>query len=257
MSEQILLFGAPLETLPQDLYIPPDALCVLLEIFEGPLDLLLYLVRKAKMDILVIPISEITEQYLVYIRMMQTLDITLASEYLLMAATLSEMKSRLLLPVLEREDEPEEEDMAFDLSKRLLAYAQLVDAAEKLSELPRIDSGIAVSAYEYIPEQPRQRPRGDLTLLLQAAAQLRYRQKVQQAHEISREQLPLAPRIALMQSRLEQENGWHDLRQFYQNEEGTGGLVVSLLALLELDRRQFLEWQQECAFAAVQLRKRA
>lgn len=256
LQQQILVFGEPVKTLPKDLYIPPEALRVLLETFEGPLDLLLYLIRKQNMDILDIEVRLITEQYLAYIEMMQALDIALAAEYLLMAATLAEIKARMLLPQIQSDDEADADPRA-ELADRLLIYAQTVQAAQNLAALARIDAGLVLSAHQE-PQGivPIIKPEAQPEKLAQMLQVIYERQALRRAHEVEREAYSLAERVELMESRLQAQYGWHSLQGFYQQEEGRGGLVVSLMAMLELDRAQVLEWQQEAAFEEVRLRAR-
>ncbi|SUO92032.1 segregation and condensation protein A [Suttonella indologenes] len=256
MQQQILVFGEPVKTLPKDLYIPPEALRVLLETFEGPLDLLLYLIRKQNMDILDIEVSLITEQYLAYMEMMQALDIDLAAEYLLMAATLAEIKARMMLP--QRHDaESQEPDPRAELADRLLIYAQTLQLAERLADLARLDAGFALSAQQ-APAGivPIIKPARDVNKLQQMLAAIYERQALRRAHEVEREAYSLAERVEMMENRLQHQTGWHALQGFYHSDEGRPGLVVSLMAMLELDRAQVLEWRQEDAFAEVLLRAR-
>lgn len=256
MQQQILVFGEPIKSLPKDLYIPPEALRVLLETFEGPLDLLLYLIRKQNMDILDIEVCMITEQYLSYMKMMQALDIALAAEYLLMAATLAEIKARMMLPQ-QHDDEAEEADPRAQLADRLLAYAQTVQAAEKLAALARIDAGFSLSAVQ-APNGivPVIKPDCRVETLQQMLMAIYERQALRRAHQVERETYSLAERVEMMELRLQAQQGWHHLQNFYQAAEGRAGLVVSLMAMLELDRAQILEWQQEGAFTEVLLRLR-
>lgn len=258
MEQQILVFGEPLERLPKDLYIPPEALRVLLTAFEGPLDLLLYLIRKQNMDILDIEVALITEQYLAYMNMMETLDIALAAEYLLMAATLAEIKARMLLPRPPAEDGAEEEDPRAELAERLLAYAKTAKAAERLAQHPRLDCGLALSAHSPpAAVVPLVKPDGDTEKLLKIISQIWQRQALKRAHEVEREAISLSERVNAMENRLREVRDWLHLHSFSHADEGRAGLVVSLMAMLELDRSQVLEWQQETAFADVLLRLRA
>lgn len=148
MEQTVLLFGEPVTQLPQDLYIPPDALRVLLDTFSGPLDLLIYLIRKQNIDILDIPVTLITEQYLAYLDLMEEMDMVLAAEYLLMAATLAEIKARMMLPRPPQSDDDEPEtDPRARLAEQILAYIQTGKAAENLAALPRVGAGTALSAH--------------------------------------------------------------------------------------------------------------
>lgn len=258
MEQLILVFGEPVKELPKDLYIPPQALRVLLESFEGPLDLLLYLIRKQKMDILDIPVTQITSQYLHYIHVMQTLDISLAAEYLLMAATLAEIKAHMMLPQVVQENEDEDEiDPRIALQERLQAYAQTVKAAQALAAWARIDAGLMLSAHQPPKTiRPRIKPDCDVQELQRALQQLRARQSLKAAHKVQEEAFSLAERVEKMEVKLRQKNSWQSFADFYTPEEGRGGKVVSLMALLELDKAQVIEWQQASAFADIRLRAR-
>lgn len=257
MEQQILVFGEPLERLPKDLYIPPAALRVLLNAFEGPLDLLLYLIRKQNMDILDIEVSLITEQYLAYMRMMETLDISLAAEYLLMAATLAEIKARMLLPRPPSEENDPDIDPRAELAERLLAYAKTVKASELLAHWSRLDCGFALSAHQAPAHlTPLIKPNADTEKLLKTITQLWQRQALKRAHEVEREAVSLSERIQSMEQRLYEVQDWLNLESFHPHSEGKAGLVVSLMAMLELDRAQILEWQQAQAFADIYLRPR-
>lgn len=257
MEQQILVFGEPLERLPKDLYIPPEALRVLLSAFEGPLDLLLYLIRRQNMDILDIEVALITEQYLAYLQMMETLDISLAAEYLLMAATLAEIKARMLLPRPPSIDTEDEDDPRAELAERLLAYARTVEAAEQLSCWARVDCGFALSAHQPPTDiVPVVKPSADTEKLLKVMTQIWQRQALRRAHEVEREVVSLSERVNRMEQQLRETQQWLNLQSFYQVQEGRVGLVISLMAMLELDRAQVIEWHQEEAFAEVLLRVR-
>lgn len=256
MEQLVLLFGEPLKKLPRDLYIPPDALRVMLSVFEGPLDLLLYLIRKHNIAIYDIPVALITEQYLAYIRAMRELDMSLAAEYLLMAATLADIKARMLLPQPETLDE-EEADPRAELANRLLRYAQTADAAAMLSAMARVDAGIALSAHT--PPAaivPRAKPDADGEHLAQTIRRLWFQHGLRRAHQVEPEAYSLAERIERMEAQLAAEHGWHNFSQYYQKEEGRAGVAVSLMALLEMDRAQRIEWQQAEAFAEIYVRAR-
>ena len=243
MEQQVLVFGEPVVQLPKDLFIPPDALRVLLETFSGPLDVLVYLIRKQNFDVLDIPVALITEQYLAYLEVMEQLDMALAAEYLLMAATLAEIKARMLLP---RPPLPEDAEEAPDpraaLAEQLLLYVQTGQAAEALAALPRVGAGTALSAHA-----------GKLAEMLR---RLWLRHDLRRAHEVESEEFSLTERMDAMQARLRHHDGWQSLSSFCQAGEGRGGLVISRMAMLELDRSQLLEWQQKALFAPVDVRLR-
>lgn len=255
-KQQVLVFGKPIEKMPADLYIPPEALRVLLESFEGPLDLLLYLIRKHKMDIFDVQVTLITQQYLAYIKMMKTLDITIAAEYLLMAATLADIKARVLLPVVIDEETQEDIDPRMELVDRLLLYAQMTKAADILSQLPRLDNGFALSAHHPPRESlPLIKPKAEVNNLKIAVMKLQAKQLLKKHHEVEQEQYSLSERIQIVRSRLHHEN-WQSINCFYEHSEGKAGLIITLMAILELDRSQILQWQQSYAFSDILLKAR-
>ena len=259
MEQQVLVFGEPVAQLPKDLFIPPDALRVLLETFSGPLDVLVYLIRKQHFDVLDIPVALITEQYLAYLEVMERLDMSLAAEYLLMAATLAEIKARMLLPRPPLPDAETEEapDPRAALAEQLLRYVQTGKAAEALAALPRVGAGTALSAH--LPPaaaQPLVKPPADAAKLAEMLRKLWLRHDLRRAHEVESEEFSLTERMDAMQARLRHHDGWQSLSSFCQAGEGRGGLVISLMAMLELDRSQLLEWQQPALFAPVDVRLR-
>ncbi|UJF24467.1 segregation/condensation protein A [Suttonella sp. R2A3] len=258
MKQLVLVFGEPLEHMPKDLYIPPDALRVLLEAFEGPLDLLLYLIRKHNIDILDIPVALVTEQYLVYVSAMKAQQIETVAEYLLMAATLTEIKARMMLPMPPvSEEDAVEDDPRADLAAQLLAYAANANAAEALAACPRVGDGTLLSDHSApVLIEHRIAPPADRALLLSGLSRLRQRQNNRRAHDVVEEQWSLPARMDAMNAALTSDPGWHSLSSFYTQEEGRGGQAVSLMAMLELDKRQAIQWQQEVLFAPVALRAR-
>ena len=257
MQQQVLIFGEPLERMPKDLYIPPEALRVLLTAFEGPLDLLLYLIRKHNIDILDIPVAMITEQYLAYVDAMKESDMAVVAEYLLMAATLAEIKARMMLPRPPMSDDDDvEQDPRADLAAQLLAYAQNSKAAEQLSLMAFVGDGTLLSAHSApVSAAPPEPPAADLDLLALSMQRLLARQALRKAHAVEKERWSLATRMDMMMATLN-EDEWHALHDFYTPDEGRGGLVVSLMAMLELDKRQQLQWQQEALFAPVYMQAR-
>ena len=259
MEQQVLVLGEPVAQMPKDLFIPPDALRVLLETFAGPLDLLVYLIRKQNFDVLDLPVALITEQYLAYLDLMEQLDMTLAAEYLLMAATLAEIKARMMLPrpPLLADDGEEAPDPRAALAEQLLLYVQTGRAAELLAAMPRVDAGTALSAH--LPPagaQPVVKPPADAAKLAEALRKLWLRHDLRRAHEVEGEEFSLAERMEAMQARLRHHEGWQALTSFCQAGEGRAGLVVSLMAMLALDRSQLLEWRQQALFAPVDIRLR-
>jgi segregation and condensation protein A len=242
---KILVDGQEFTQIPDDLFIPPDALEVLLDSFSGPLDLLLYLIRKQNIDILNIPISSITKQYLYYIQLMERRRMELAADYLLMAAMLAEIKSRLLLPITPSGDQEEEEDPRMALVRRLQAYEQIKQAAELLDALPRRDrEHFIVHAEPAELDILKVHPEVALVELLQAMRTLLIKEDHLTHHQIAREILSVRERMSavLMQLR---ERSVVNLKQLYTVEEGRMGLVVSLLAILELARQTLVVITQD------------
>ena len=231
--------GEPLTRLPQDLYIPPDALEVVLESFEGPLDLLLYLIRRQNLDILDIPVAEITRQYMSYIDLLQSLRLELAAEYLLMAAWLAEIKSRLLLPRPPVPADEEAEDPRAELVRRLQEYARIRSAADQLDALPRLERDLfpmAVAVPEWVPERPPpQVAARDLALAFAALIQ---RSALFTHHTIRAEILSIRERMSAVLARLDGAAGPLTLDALWTRQEGRLGLVVTFLAVLELIREQ-------------------
>lgn len=251
------VLGEPYHDLPKDLYIPPDALRVLLIAFEGPLDLLLYLIRKHHFDVLNIPVSEITEQYLAYMKLMEQLDIGLAAEYLLMAATLGEIKARLLFPKTQSAlDDENIDDPRLDLIEQLKTYAQIKTAAQHLAQSPRIGERIHLSGQTIELNEKNIPPVADPKRLHQCLESLAKQQFFRQAHTVETDAWVLANYLINMKEKLSMRPDWQNLDSFYPPEQGKAGLVLNLMAMLELDREQILEWYQEEHFAPVFIKNR-
>ena len=247
--------GSPLTQLPEDLYIPPEALEVVLESFEGPLDLLLYLIRRQNLDILHIPIVEITRQYIDYIDMMQELKMELAAEYLLMAAILAEIKSRLLLPKPQSAEE-EEADPRADLIRRLQEYERFKKAAEQIDTLPRWERDIFPVEVDNSTIQIRKvYPEVDLKEVLLAFQSVLQRADRTVHHQIRREALSVRERMSSILARLLDSSGL-DFLQLFDAHEGRQGAVVSLLAILELAKENLIEIIQDEPLAAIWVRSR-
>ncbi|WP_455385436.1 segregation and condensation protein A [Acidihalobacter prosperus] len=248
-----LVQGEPLTNPPQDLYIPPDALEVFLEAFEGPLDLLLYLIKRQNLDILDIPIAEVTRQYMEYIAMMRELRLELAAEYLVMAAMLAEIKSRMLLP-RPPSDEGEDEDPRAELIRRLQEYERIRRAAEDIDELPRLERDIALASAQ-APDREAVRPEPDVDLreLLLALREVMARAQMFTHHHIQREPLSVRERMSRVLEALGDE--FRDFTSFFDAEEGRGGVVVTLLAMLELLKSQLIELMQNEPFAPIYVRR--
>jgi segregation and condensation protein A len=251
-----LVRGEPMLEIPQDLYIPPDALEVILDAFEGPLDLLLYLIRRQNLDILDIPIAEITRQYVDYIEMMQDLKLELAAEYLVMAAILAEIKSRLLLP---RPPDVEglEEDPRAELVRRLQEYERFKRAAEDIDQMPRMDRDLA-SASAFVADRNviRLPPPVELRELLLALKDVLKRAELTGHHHIQREALSVRHRMGDVLRRLG-DGGFHRFESLFDASEGRLGVVVTFLALLELAKEHLIEIVQEIALAPIYLKSLA
>ncbi len=246
--------GASVTELPTDLYIPPDALEVFLEAFEGPLDLLLYLIRRQNLDILNVRVAEITAQYMRYIDLMQALQLELAGEYLLMAAMLAEIKSRMLLP---RPDafEDEEDDPRAELIRRLQQYEQIKSAAENLGEMPRLERDIRVVAAEK-PELVREvaDPVVELKEVLLALAQCLHRAQMYERHSIAQEPLSVRERMTDILDRMRHSTEFVPFASMFTAEEGRMGVIVTFLAIMELIRESLVDFVQAEAFAPIYLK---
>jgi len=237
-----LLQGTPITALPKDLYIPPDALEVFLEAFEGPLDLLLYLIKKQNIDILDIPLTKITEQYVSYIDLMETIHLELAGEYLLMAAMLAEIKSRMLLP-RHTEDE-EENDPRAELIRRLQEYERYKQAAEEIDDLPRYERDLFATLAEFpgrkINHEP---PEVSMDSILHAFADVIKRAEMFSHHMIHREALSVRERMGIVLEKIN-PNTFTDFEELFNVEEGRGGVIVSLLAILQLVKDSLIQLVQ-------------
>ena len=243
-----LVHGKAMRELPTDLYIPPDALEVFLEAFEGPLDLLLYLIRRRNLDILDIQVAEITEQYLRYIELMKALKLNLAGEYLLMVAMLAEIKSRLLLP--QPASEEDEDDPRAELVRRLQEYERIKEAAERLDELPRMERDVH-AARAVVPPTAKRRvhPTVDMKELLLALADVLHRADLHQQHEVQLEGLSVRARMSDVLQRVNAAPGFVPFAALFDIREGRHGVVVTFLALLELLREALLDLVQSEPFA--------
>jgi segregation and condensation protein A len=245
------IYGEPLLDIPADLYIPPDALEILLDAFQGPLDLLLYLIRRQNLDVLDIPMAPLTRQYLEYVEMMRSKNLELAAEYLVMAAMLIEIKSRMLLPrpaALDEEDDPRAE-----LVRRLLEYEQMKQAAQQLDALPQVGREVlAISvliertAAERLPEvQPRD--------LAEAWRTLLFRARMSKHHRVSREELSVREHMSQILRRLK-ESRVLEFTELFDPSRGVAVLVVTFLALLELAREMLVDVTQSEGFAPIYVR---
>lgn len=240
---------------PEDLYIPPDALEVLLEAFEGPLDFLLYLIRKHKFDIVDLPVNDITQQYMAYIDLMQGMNFELAAEYLVMAAMLAEIKSRLLLPVHVHQA-AEELDPRAELIRRLQEYERFKQAATDLDSLPREERDFfkvqAELADNFAPLVIL--PEVSLADLVAALSDVAKRVKDFQHHHISKEKLSTRERMSQILQLLKEKQGYLLFEQCFSLEEGRAGVVVSFLAILELTKEKLVQLTQVQAYGQIHLK---
>ena len=247
------LYGEPLFAMPQDLYIPPDALEVFLEAFEGPLDLLLYLIRKQNFNILDIPMAAMTRQYLVYVDEIRGRNLELAAEYLLMAAMLIEIKSRMLLPPKKAAEGQEAEDPRAELVRRLLEYEQIKLAAARLNALPQLGRDF-LKAQVFIEQslQPRF-PDVSVVDLQMAWRDILGRAKLVQHHKITREELSVREHMTLVLKKL-QGRRFVAFEELFDPTKGTPVLVVTFIALLELAKETLIEITQAEVFAPIYVR---
>jgi len=249
-----LVEGEPLTLIPQDLYIPPDALQVFLEAFEGPLDLLLYLIKRQNIDILNIPVAEITTQYMDYIHLMEHLELELAAEYLVMASMLAEIKSRMLLPRPVNVDD--EDDPRAELIRRLQEYEQFKKAAEDLESIPRAERDIFFSQAE-MPEIKSEIPLPDVSIkdMLMAFRDVVNRAEQYASHHVEREPLSVRERMSMVLGKLK-SNEYTEFKDFFDVKEGRMGVVVSFLAILELIKESMIELVQNEPYAPIYVKPR-
>jgi segregation and condensation protein A len=246
--------GEPVTQMPKDLYIPPDALQVILEAFEGPLDLLLYLIRRQNLDILDIPIAEITKQYMLYIDVMHGLQLELAGEYLLMAATLAEIKSRMLLPRPKGDGEDDEADPRAELVRRLQEYERFKRAAGDMDRLARVDRDTFPASAELVERRVvRMLPEVTLQELLISLKDVLSRAEHFASHHVSRERLSVRQRMSEVLSTLGSQ-AFVEFVQLFRPEEGRMGVTVTFIAMLELLREGLIEIVQAEPFAPIHVR---
>ncbi|MDR9432805.1 MAG: ScpA family protein [Spiribacter sp.] len=256
LAEDIIatVHGEPFAGLPRDLYIPPDALEVFLETFEGPLDLLLYLIRRQNLEILDIPIAEITRQYMLYVDVMKDLRLELAAEYLVMAAMLAEIKSRMLLPRPPVSDDEDGPDPRAELIRRLQEYEQFKEAGREIDALPRVARDVFPAAVPPPPMPASGRaPEVDMNELLTAFAGVLERAQMFTHHQIQREALSVRERMTETLSRLNSKQ-FLALDELLRPEEGRAGVVVTFLAILELLKAALVELVQAEPYAALYVR---
>jgi len=247
------LYGEPLFSMPRDLYIPPDALQVFLEAFEGPLDLLLYLIRKQNFNILDIPMAAVTRQYLSYVDEIRTQNLELAAEYLLMAAMLIEIKSRMLLPPKRVSEGEEAEDPRAELVRRLLEYEQMKLAAQHINELPHFGRDF-LRAQVYVEQALAPRFPDVHPVDLQSAwRDILSRAKLVQHHKISREELSVREHMSIVLRQL-QGRKFVEFGELFDPSQGSAVLVVTFIAMLELAKETLIELTQAEAFAPIYVR---
>lgn len=247
------LYGEPLFALPQDLYIPPDALEVFLEAFEGPLDLLLYLIRKQNFNILDIPMAALTRQYLDYIEQIRARNLELAAEYLLMAAMLIEIKSRMLLPRPRISESEEAEDPRAELVRRLLEYERIKLAAAQLNALPQLGRDVLRAQVAIEQSLQARLPEVQVADLQAAWRDILQRARLVQRHHISREELSVREHMSLVLRTL-QGRRFVEFSALFDASRGVPVVVVTFIALLELARESLIEITQAEAFAPIWVR---
>ncbi len=254
-ESRVVILGQPLQSLPRDLYIPPNALTVFLGVFTGPLDLLLYLIRKNNLDILDIPIAQITAQYMEYVALMKNINLELAAEYLVMAAMLAEIKSKMLLP------RPsflsgEEEDPRGELVRKLRLYEQFKKAAEELDTLPRVQRELFKAVvFSKIENTARPQPKLEWRELFTAFEGVMKRISMQEHYEISKAGLSIRERMSDILVHL-QQNKFIDFITIFTPEEGRRGIVITFMAILELLRQNLIDIVQRESYGAIYLNAR-
>ena len=249
-----LVYGEAMTALPMDLYIPPDALEVILEAFEGPLDLLLYLIRKENIDILDIQVAQITHQYMGYVELMKAVRLELAAEYLVMAAMLAEIKSRMLLPRSRHSAADEEDDPRAELIRRLQEYERIKTAAEDLDDIPRLGRDIFI-AKAVAPDARGRRLVPDVAFeeVLLAMAEVLRRANMFESHQISRETLSTRERMSMVLEAL-RDGSFVPFARLFTLEEGRLGVVVTFMAILELVKESLIELVQNEPFSEIHVR---
>jgi len=247
------LYGEPLSHFPHDLYIPPDALEIVLEAFEGPLDLLLYLIRRQNFNIFDIPMAELTRQYLAYVEEIRSTHLELAAEYLLMAAMLIDIKSRMLLPVKRSESGEAQADPRAELARRLIEYEAIKQGAALLDELPMLDREVFAAQAERSLESARQLPQVRPEDLHAAWSDILRRARLVQHHRISREELSVRETMTQVLRRL-QNRRFAEFEELFDPEKGLAYTIVTFVALLELNRESLVELTQAECYAPIYVR---
>ncbi len=248
-----IIRGEALTEIPHDLYIPPEALAIILETFEGPLDLLLYLIKRQNLDILEINVAEITTQYMHYVELMDAMQFELAAEYLVMAAMLAEIKSRMLLPRV-KDEEGDEEDPRAQLIRRLQEYERFKEAAENIDELPREgrDFYIAeVEPPEFEVERPH--PKVEMQDIMQALAEVMRRAKMFEHHHVQAEPLSTREKMSYVLERISVEK-FAPFNTLFTIEEGRRGVIVTFLAIMELLKESLIDMVQTEIFGPIHIK---
>ncbi|TNE77116.1 MAG: segregation/condensation protein A [Gammaproteobacteria bacterium] len=249
-----MVMGRQITELPKDLYIPPEALEVFLEAFEGPLDLLLYMIRRQNLDILEINVAEITRQYMAYIEMMKAMQLELAAEYLLMAAMLAEIKSRMLLP--RQAVEEEEEDPRAELIRRLQEYERFKQAAEDIDGLPRLGRDVFMASAKE-PDRQRERPHPEVAMkeVMLALADVLRRAEMFESHKVQLEKLSTRERMSQVLETLRGKQ-FVPFVSLFRLSEGRGGVVVTFLAIMELIKESLVEIVQSESYGPIHVKAR-
>jgi segregation and condensation protein A len=249
-----LIYGQPLAQMPLDLYIPPDALEIILDSFEGPLDLLLYLIRKANVNVLDIPMAPLTVQYLAYIDAMRSTNLELAADYLVMAAMLIEIKSRMLLPRPKAAEGEEVDDPRAELVRRLIEYEQMKVAGQKVNALPQADRDFEWVEVWVEKTLVKRQPEVNVADLQNAWQAILRQAKLHTHHRVSREELSVREHMGLILRALRDRGGFVEFVELFDPEMGAPSVVVHFLAMLELAREHMIELTQIEAFAPIYVR---
>ncbi|MDR1934952.1 MAG: segregation/condensation protein A, partial [Candidatus Accumulibacter sp.] len=248
------IYGQPMSQIPLDLYIPPDAMAVMLDAFEGPLDLLLYLIRKTNIDVLDIPMAPLTEQYLTYVEAMRSQNLELAADYLVMAAMLIEIKSRMLLPRIRNVEGESAEDPRAELVRRLVEYEEMKQAAHRIDELPRAERDFEWIEVWVEKSLQKRLPDVDPEDLREAWRAIARQARLHTRHTIAREELSVREHMGMILRRLRDEGGFVEFGAMFDATQGVPVVVVHFLAMLELARERLLEMTQSEVFAPIYVR---
>jgi segregation and condensation protein A len=248
------VYGEPMEQMPLDLYIPPDALAIMLDAFEGPLDLLLYMIRRANINILDIPMAPLTRQYLDYVEAMRASNLELAADYLVMAAVLIEIKSRMLLPRPKQGEGDEAEDPRAELVRRLMEYEQMKLAGQKLNEMPQAEREFFWVETLVEKSLLLRQPEVSVDDLKDAWMAVVRQAGLKKHHKIGREELSVREHMGIILRALQEKGGFVQFETLFDPEMGVPGLVVHFIAMLELGREKLIEITQAEAFQPIYVR---